>query len=78
MKSKRQLEDAVVRAAMRTAVADYMSSEGCSCCEGLLHDEHKARLAKLLRVVPYADGSGYDFPRYCGAALKAARRRKRG
>ena len=46
------------------AVADYMSSEGCSCCEATLsHDKHKARLAELLKVPKYNDGSGYDFGR---------------
>lgn len=50
--------------AIRQAVADYMQSEGCSCCEGSDHAEHEARLAKLLRVPRYKDGSGYDFPKF--------------
>lgn len=55
----------VERAALRRAVADYMASEGCSCCRNVeAHQEHKARLGKLLRVQKYADGSGYDFGRY--------------
>lgn len=49
---------------IRTAVADYMYSEGCSCCEGNDHGEHKARLGKLLKVPPYSDGSGYDFSKF--------------
>ena len=52
------------RALLRAAVAQYMSSEGCSCCEGPDHDEHKAVLAKLLHVPPYGDGSGYNFGKY--------------
>jgi len=49
-------------AAIRTAVADYMRSEGCSCCRNIeAHREHEATLAKLLRVPKYSDGSGYDF-----------------
>jgi len=49
---------------VRTAVADYMASEGCSCCRGHLHDEHAARLATLLNVPPYGDGSGHDFSQF--------------
>lgn len=51
-------------AELRRAVADYIGSEGCSCCEGHDHKEHAARLAKLLRVPRYDDGSGYDFPSF--------------
>jgi hypothetical protein len=51
-------------AVVRQAVADYMYSEGCSCCRGSSHDEDAARLAKLLKVKKYSDGSGYDFYRY--------------
>ena len=50
---------------IRQAVADYMSSEGCSCCENdELHREDAARLAKLLNVRKYKDGSGYNFSPY--------------
>lgn len=62
--TKREREAAVVTAAIRTAVADYMGSEGCSCCQSPSHDEHKARLAMLLKVKKYDDDSGYDFYRY--------------
>lgn len=52
-------------AEIRRAVADYMSSEGCSCCRNEdAHKEHAAKLAKLLRVEQYRDGSGYDFARH--------------
>jgi hypothetical protein len=47
--------------ALRQAVADYIGSEGCSCCQGDEHDQHAKRLAELLDVPPYSDGSGYDF-----------------
>ena len=54
-----------LRAALRRAVADYMRSEGCSCCSDYDgHREHKAVIAKLLNVPRYEDGSGYDFTRY--------------
>lgn len=44
------------------AVADYMWSEGCSCCRNIEeHEQNKAVLAKLLKVPKYDDGSGYDF-----------------
>lgn len=49
---------------LRTAIADYMRSEGCSCCEGANHDEHKATLARLLKVPKYPDGSGFNFYKY--------------
>lgn len=50
------------RKEVREAVADYMRSEGCSCCQDKeAHEKHKERLAKLLNVKPYGDGSGYDF-----------------
>lgn len=51
--------------ALRTAVADYMHSEGCSCCRNLeAHEQHEAALGKLLKVEKYSDGSGYNFSRY--------------
>lgn len=52
------------RRAVRQVVADYMGSEGCSCCEGDDHHEHRGRLAKMLGVPKYTDGSGWDFPRF--------------
>ena len=48
-------------AKIRTALADYMVSEGCSCCEGESHGDDKEKLAKMLAVPQYDDGSGYDF-----------------
>lgn len=51
--------------AIREAVANYMYSEGCSCCEDTdAHTEHKAVLAELLHVPKYDDGSGYDFSKF--------------
>ncbi len=47
---------------VRQAVADYMRSEGRSCCRDLAdHERHAARLGELLRVPKYPDGSGHDF-----------------
>lgn len=52
-------------AEIRRALADYIASEGCSCCrDEAKHDEAATRLAKLLRVKKYADGSGYNFHAY--------------
>ena len=51
-------------AKIRRAVAQYIASEGCSCCRGKDHDKDAERLAKLLGVPPYDDGSGYDFYRF--------------
>jgi hypothetical protein len=55
-------EIAQLRAALRTAVADYLWSEGCSCCRGGDHDEHRAALGKLLKV-PAKDGF-HNFNKY--------------
>ena len=53
------------RESLRRAVADYMRSEGCSCCRNIDdHNNHKRRLAELLHVEPYEDGSGFDFRKY--------------
>ena len=50
---------------VRQAVADYIRSEGCSCCRSSDHDKHAEALAKLLDVPMYDDGSGYDFYKFC-------------
>lgn len=50
---------------IRQVLADYMYSEGCSCCQD--RDAHIAdtkRLAELLEVPMYEDGSGYDFSQF--------------
>ena len=53
------------RIEIRQAVADYMSSEGCSCCRDIDgHNLHKEKLAKLLGIKKYSDGSGYDFSKH--------------
>ena len=50
---------------LREAVANYMSSEGCSCCQNVsMHKEHTESLAKLLGVPMYTDKSGYNFSKY--------------
>ncbi len=54
---------------LREAVADYMRSEGCSCCQNRdAHKSHEVRLAKLLKVPKYRDGSGFNFPRFVSKA----------
>lgn len=58
-------DTAAYRRALRKAVADYMNSEGCSCCQNVdAHEKHKAELARLLHVPKYPDGSGYDFSKF--------------
>lgn len=50
---------------IRQTLADYMYSEGCSCCQDV--DEHKLakdKLGKLLKIKKYLDNSGYDFSKY--------------
>lgn len=50
---------------VRLAAADYIKSEGCSCCQDReLHKEAHERLGKLLKVKKYSDGSGRDFYSY--------------
>ena len=56
---------------IRQVVADYMQSEGCTCCQNVeAHKQHTALLAKLLRVPMYSDKSGYDFARFRTGARK--------
>ncbi len=64
MKTKKQMTVAKLRRLLRQAVADYIGSEGCSCCRGNDHDAHRARLGELLGVPKYPDGSGHDFGRF--------------
>lgn len=46
---------------VRRAVAKYIKSEGCSCCRGESHGEDEERLATLLEIPKYEDGSGYNW-----------------
>lgn len=59
-------------AQIRQALADYMWAEGCSCCRNEeAHKEAAERLAKLLRVPKYTDGSGHDFYKFRTGAKDA-------
>ncbi len=50
---------------LREALAEYMWTEGCTCCrDSDGHEQNAERLGKLLGVRKYADKSGYDFDRY--------------
>ena len=50
---------------IRRAVADYMGSEGGSCCRQMEeHDEHEEILGKLLEVPRYKDLSGRNFAKF--------------
>jgi hypothetical protein len=50
---------------IRKYLANYIYSEGCSCCENVgEHEEWKRNLAELLGVKKYSDGSGYNFDKY--------------
>jgi len=54
-----------LRKQLRAALADYMYSEGCSCCrDDEDHEVNAERLGKLLNVPKYSDGSGRDFSKY--------------
>lgn len=49
---------------IRTAFADYHSSEGCSCCRSSIHPKNEERMAILLDVPKYEDKSGYNFAEF--------------
>ncbi len=52
-------------AKIRSAVADYMRSDGCSCCRDIeAHERHEEVLAKMLDVPKYKDGSGHNFAKF--------------
>ena len=58
-------------AKIRQALADYMRSEGCSCCrDNEAHSKAAEALAKLLRVPKYPDGSGYNFEKFRTAKVR--------
>lgn len=57
-----KLEIEEFKTKLRKAVANYMRSEGCSCCRDTeAHEKHTAVLAKLLDVPAYDDDSGFEF-----------------
>jgi len=59
------MKERQLRKELRAAIADYMVSEGCGCCQDRdAHEKHAERIAKLLNVKKYDDGSGYDFFKY--------------
>lgn len=50
---------------IRQALANYIASEGCGCCENYeMHREAAAELAELLDVPKHDGGSGYDFLKF--------------
>ena len=50
---------------IRQAVADYIATEGCSCCRDTDgHDKAMERLGKLIKMKKYDDNSGFDYGRY--------------
>lgn len=50
---------------VRASFADYVKSEGCSCCRNTIkHDEAMEKLAALLEIEPYKDGSGFNVYKY--------------
>ena len=64
-RKKRNPEAERLRRRLRKALAEYIHSEGCSCCENTKeHDKAATKLANLLNVPKYKDGSGHDFDRY--------------
>ena len=66
--SNRQLGRLVSVREVRQVIADYMQTEGCSCCQDIDgHKEKTEQLAKMLGVPKYDDGSGYDFYKFRSA-----------
>lgn len=62
---------------VRQALADYMYSEGCSCCRNEeKHTAAKKVLAELLDVPAYSDGSGYDFYQFKTGGLGSKKTHK--
>ena len=62
---KKAVEPKVSLSLLRSAVADYIKSEGCGCCANYeQHQKDKRWLGRLLRVPKYPDDSGYDFSRF--------------
>ena len=49
---------------IREMIANYMRSEGCSCCRGDRHAHNKNALAMALCVPKFDDDSGYDFDKF--------------
>lgn len=55
----------VFKEQVRQAVADYMWSEGCDCCQNVKeYEKAEQQLAILLDVPMYDDRSGYQFYKY--------------
>jgi hypothetical protein len=50
---------------IRKALSQYIRSEGCSCCRNEdKHREAAVKLAELLDIPKYSDGSGYNFYKF--------------
>ena len=50
---------------MRRNFADYVKTEGCSCCQDVDgHKKAEKNLAKILKPDAYEDGSGFDWHKY--------------
>lgn len=50
---------------IRCALAEYMRSEGCSCCRDIEgHDWAANELGNLLDIPKYPDNSGFDYSQY--------------
>lgn len=50
---------------IRRLVADLLGAAGCGCCrDNAGYEAAKTRLAAILRVPKYPDGSGHDFNQF--------------
>lgn len=61
---RKPLPTTVELESIRRLVADYMYSEGCSCCRGSDHEKHKEHIALTLRVPQFKDKSGWNFYKF--------------
>lgn len=60
--NKRKRKGPKFRDEVRQALADYIASEGCGCCrDENAHSVACDKLAKLLDVPMFKNGSGYNF-----------------
>jgi hypothetical protein len=58
------------RQELRRLVSDLVRSAGCSCCR----DDHgweeaQEKIAKILKVPKFDDGSGYDFYKFASPRM---------
>lgn len=65
MSAKSKASLSKYRDEVRQAFADYVASEGCSCCRNTeAHEESFDTIAMLLNIPRYKDGSGWNVYKF--------------